>query len=89
MTIESVLTTECEITAGEPGEHRPPDAVTHIEEGGLRIAEAVRALADLAPPTRPPAPLSRAGVEELLAPARAAGLPVTAEVEGEPAAELG
>ena len=59
-----------------------PDAVTHIEEGGLRIAEAVRALADLAPPTRPPAPLSRAGVEELLAPARAAGLPVTAEVEG-------
>jgi len=89
MTIESVLTTECEITAGEPGEHRPPDAVTHIEEGGLRIAEAVRALADLAPPTRPPAPLSRAGVEELLAPARAAGLPVTAEVEGEPAAEPG
>ena len=66
-----------------------PDAVTHIEEGGLRIAEAVRALADLAPPTRPPAPLSRAGVEELLAPARAAGLPVTAEVEGEPAAEPG
>jgi len=66
-----------------------PDAVAHIEEGGLRIAEAVRALADLAPPTRPPAPLSRAGVEELLAPARAAGLPVTAEVEGEPAAEPG
>jgi signal transduction histidine kinase len=66
-----------------------PDAVTHIEEGGLRIAEAVRALADLAPPTRPPAPLSRAGVEELLVPARAAGLPVTADVEGEPAAEPG
>ena len=33
-----------------------PDAVRHIEEGGLRIAEAVRALADLAPPTLPGRP---------------------------------
>jgi signal transduction histidine kinase len=45
-----------------------PDAVRHIEEGGLRIAEAVRTLADLAPPTLAGAPLSRAGVEELLGP---------------------
>jgi signal transduction histidine kinase len=70
-----------------------PDAVTdalmHIEAGGLRIADAVQALADLGAPALPSAPLSRAGVEELVGPARAAGLPVEAEVEGEPAAEPG
>jgi signal transduction histidine kinase len=64
-------------------------ALEHIEEGGRRIADAVADLSDLAPPAVQAAPLTPEGVEELLAPTRAAGLPVTVQIDGEPAGDPG
>lgn len=76
-------------SAARTGPAALDEALGHIEEGGRRIAEAVTGLADLAAPAVRSAPLTEAGVEELVAPVRAAGLPVTVLVAGEPAAGHG
>lgn len=65
-----------------------PEALDHIEESGRRIADAARDLADLAPPAPVP-PLTREVLEGAVGPLRAAGLPVSVEVEGEPPGEPG
>lgn len=76
-------------SAARTGPAALSEALGHIEEGGRRIAEAAAGLSDLAPPAVRSAPLTEAGVEELVAPVRAAGLPVTVLVAGEPAAGPG
>ncbi|CAA9384694.1 MAG: hypothetical protein AVDCRST_MAG66-538, partial [uncultured Pseudonocardia sp.] len=62
-----------------------PDAVAraagHIEEYGRRIRAALPELVDLTPRTSV-IDLDRAGVEHILTPLRAGGLPVTAQVRG-------
>jgi signal transduction histidine kinase len=61
-------------------------ALGPLEEGARHIETAAAELADLAPTDRPPV-LGRAEVDALVAPVRAAGLPVTVQVEGEPAGD--
>ncbi|MFP5021420.1 sensor histidine kinase [Pseudonocardia phyllosphaerae] len=63
-------------------------AVAHIVESGRRIAEALPQLEGLTP-DRSPAALDADGVAAVVAPSRAAGLPVTVVVDGDPPAEPG
>lgn len=57
-------------------------AATHIEEFGRLTRDALPTLVGLSP-AAPPVPLTVDGVEHLVAPLRAAGLPVTARVRGD------
>ncbi|WP_224390101.1 histidine kinase [Pseudonocardia sp. ICBG1293] len=60
------------------------DALGHIADSARRVAEAIPALADLAPDPATAA-LTPAGLDALVAPSRAAGLPVGVVVTGTPA----
>jgi signal transduction histidine kinase len=64
------------------------DAVRHVEEQGERIRTVLPELVGLSP-VGEIVPLTREGVERLLGPIRAAGVPVTAHVVGEPVASAG
>lgn len=64
------------------------EALGHIADSVRRVAEALPALADLGPDPDG-ADLSPAALEALVAPSRAAGLPVAVTVEGSPTATPG
>lgn len=61
----------------------PAAAAGHIETYGRRVGDAIPELVGLTPPSDA-VTLTLAGVEELVEPLRAVGLPVVATVRGEP-----
>jgi signal transduction histidine kinase len=63
-------------------------ALAHIADSGRRVAESLPALAGMTPDPGGIV-LDAAGLDRLLEPVRAAGLPVDVELKGEPAAVTG